>query len=79
MNLNRTIGNVLGCVAILDSLFLWVFALSTGLNELPRFRIEELLILSLILPPFAAWWASKWWLIMLLSPVAWLFAFKISI
>jgi hypothetical protein len=79
MNLGRTIGNILGYLSILISAFLWTFALSTGLNELPNPRIEMLLILGLFLPPFAARRNPKWWLLMLLSPIAWYIVFKFSL
>ena len=83
MNLNRTIGNILGCTSIAISLFLWAFILSTAQEEFTknvfdvggdRGGIIGLFFLSLLLPPFAAWKNSKLWLFMLLNPVAW-FAF----
>ncbi len=79
MNLNRITGNILGWLSVLVALTSWVFALSTGRTELPipAFGIEKLLILGILLPPFAAWLSSKWWLLMMLSPIAWYLVFKV--
>ena len=86
MNLNRTIGNILGCTSIAISLFLWAFILSTTQEEFTRNLfygsgshggIIGLFFLSLLLPPFAAWKNSKLWLLMLLNPVAWLVFLKL--
>jgi len=72
-------GNILGWLSVLGSVFLWAFTLSTGQTELriPNFGVEKLLILGLILPPFAAWQSSRWWLLMMLSPIAWYLVFKV--
>ena len=80
MNLNRTIGNILGCSSIAIALFLWAFILSTAPQEFHRsvfnagfrYSILSLFIFSLVLPPFASWRGSKLWLLMLLNPAAWL-------
>jgi hypothetical protein len=87
MNLDRTIGNILGCTSIVVSLFLWAFILSTNSEELSRNIFDAtpgtrggivgLFFLSLLLPPFASWKNSKLWLLMLLNPAAWLVLLKL--
>jgi hypothetical protein len=77
VNLNRMTGNILGWLSVAASITLWAFALLTGRTELPASHIDRLFVLSFILPPFAAWWASRWWLLMLLSPIAWYLVFKV--
>ncbi len=77
MDLKRTSGNILGCLSVVASISLWAFALSTGQSELFGLLAEKLLVVSIILPPFAAWQASRWWLLMLLSPIAWYLVFKV--
>jgi hypothetical protein len=87
MNLDRTIGNILGCTSIAVALFLWAFILSTSPAEFnrnifdatpgTRGGIVGLFFLSLLLPPFATWKNSKLWLLMLLNPAAWLVFLKL--
>jgi hypothetical protein len=87
MNLDRTIGNILGYLSIAVALFLWAFLLSTTPAEFSQniFNptlgthggIVGLFILSLLLPPFASRKNSKLWLLMLLNPAAWLVFLKL--
>jgi len=79
VNLNRITGNILGWLSLTGSLTLWAFTLSTGRTELPatNFGIEKLLILGIIMPPFAAWLASRWWLLVMLGPISWYLVFKV--
>ncbi len=87
MNLDRTIGNILGCLSIAIALFLWAFLLSTSPEEFSRTIFDTtrgthggvvaLFLFSLLLPLFAARKHSKLWLLMLLNPAAWLLFLKL--
>jgi len=71
--MGRLLGNILGGFSILTSLFMWAFILFGPTGELP-FRLQRnivaIAVFSLAFPIAAAWQGSKWWLLMLLSPLS---------
>jgi hypothetical protein len=73
-SLDRTIGNILGGLAVADMLFLWAFFFFSPTDAMSYFflarRIIALFVFSILLPPFAAWKSSRLWLLMLLNPLA---------
>lgn len=70
--MNQTTSNIFGGLSILISIFLWTFALFANTYDLPgRFKYYPVMLglFALVAPMVAAWYGSKWWLLMLLSPV----------
>ncbi len=76
--MNQTTSNIFGGLSVLISLFLWSFALFANTYDLlGRFQHSPIVLglSALAAPIIAAWYGSKWWLLMLLSPVMLYFFF----